>query len=171
MSILPIVTVPDRRLRRKSSLVGVVDDNLRRLLDDMLATMYAAPGIGLSAIQVDIPKRVIVIDVGPDEARQPHFMINPEILGQSDSLVAYDEGCLSLPEQYAEVLRPEKVSIGYLDYHGKAQTLEADGLLARCIQHEMDHLDGILFVDHLSALKRNIIIRRLTKQQRQKAAV
>jgi peptide deformylase len=202
MALLPIVTVPDKRLKVKSTPVTVVDDALRQLMDDMLETMYAAPGIGLSAIQVDVPKRLVVVDVakdGPDNGsisgsnhgpnngptngpnngtngsdktseRDPIFMVNPEIIAQSDELINYDEGCLSLPEQYAEVLRPEHIKVRYLDYHGAKQVTEASGLLSRCIQHELDHLEGILFVDHISTLKRNMIIRRLSKLKRQKAA-
>ena len=170
MAILPILTVPDSRLTEISSPVAVVDDTIRQTMRDMLETMYAAPGIGLAAIQVGIPKRMLVMDVTRDEDdRQPHFIINPEITWVSDEDRVYDEGCLSLPEQYAEVARPAEVKISYLDLEGKPQELHADGLLATCLQHEMDHLDGILFVDHISALKRNMIIRKLVKAKRLKA--
>ncbi len=172
MALLPIIIVPDNRLRRTSSPVDGVDDRLRRLMDDLLATMHEAPGIGLSAIQVNVPKRVVVVDVARDnEAPQPVFLANPEILEASDEATAYEEGCLSLPEQYAEVLRPEQVKIGYLDYDGKSQVMEADGLLSRCLQHELDHLDGILFVDYLSTVKRSMIIRKLTKKRRQEGVI
>ena len=171
MSILPIITAPDPRLKVTSEGVESVDDQVRRLLDDMLATMYAAPGVGLSAIQVGVPKRVIVTDVAPDgEARRPVFLVNPRILSFSDELAVYNEGCLSLPEHFAEIERPERVVVEHLDRDGKLQRLDADGLLARCIQHEMDHLDGVLFVDHLSAVRRNMILRKLSKARRQQAS-
>ncbi len=170
MAILPIITVPDKRLKRLSSHVDKVDDQIRGLMDDMLETMYAAPGVGLSAIQVDVPKRIVVVDAAKgDEPKQPIFMVNPEIVWSSEELVAYDEGCLSLPEQYAEILRPDEVKVRFLDYQGELQVLQVEALQARCIQHELDHLEGILFVDHLSAVKRGIIIRKLSKQKRQKA--
>lgn len=172
MAILPIITAPDPRLKLKSKRVEKVDDGIRRLLDDMLATMYAAPGVGLAAIQVGVAKRLIVIDVARDgEDRKPLFLVNPEIVWASDDETVCEEGCLSLPEQYAEVKRPKAIRIQHLDYFGDLRELEADGLLAVCIQHEMDHLEGVLFVDHLSSLKRNMILRRLSKTKRQKAAV
>ncbi|MDP6706611.1 MAG: peptide deformylase [Alphaproteobacteria bacterium] len=171
MAILPLIYAPDPRLKVTSEPVRAVDDELRRLMDDMLATMHEAPGIGLSAIQVGVPKRVIVTDVSAEDAAPaPHYLVNPEIVWFSDEGVVLNEGCLSLPEHFAEIERPERVRVDYLDYHGKAQSLEADGLLSRCIQHEFDHLDGILFVDHLSTLKRNMILRKLVKAQRQKAS-
>lgn len=167
MALLPIITAPDKRLEAISTPVEAVTDAVRRQLDDMLETMYAAPGIGLAAIQVGIPKRMLVIDVArEDEDRQPLFIVNPEFTWISDDDKAYEEGCLSLPEQYAEVARPAEVKVAYLDYNGEKQELHADGLLAVCLQHEMDHLDGILFVDHLSALKRSMILRKLVKQKR-----
>ena len=154
-----------------SELVGTVDDDVRKLMDDMLESMYVAPGIGLSAIQVGVPKRVIVADVAPDDGpRQPLFLVNPQIVRFSDDMAIYNEGCLSLPEHYAEIERPEGVTVEFLDRDGKPQTLDVNGLLSRCIQHEMDHLDGILFVDHLSAIKRNMILRKLVKTRRQKAS-
>lgn len=172
MAILPIITAPDPRLKLKSKRVEKVDDGIRHLLDDMLATMYAAPGVGLAAIQIGVSKRIIVIDVARDgEERKPMFLINPEIVWASDDETVCEEGCLSLPEQYAEVKRPKAIKVQYLDYFGDLRELEADGLLAVCIQHEMDHLDGVLFVDHLSSLKRNMILRKLSKTKRQKAAV
>ncbi len=172
MALLPIITAPDKSLKRISSAVDRVDDEVRRLMRDMLESMYAAPGVGLSAIQVGIPKRIVVVDVAKEEeARQPIYMVNPRITWFSDNLVSYDEGCLSLPEHYAEIDRPNEIEVEYLDFDGKPASLKADELLARCIQHELDHLEGVLFVDHLSAVKRNMILRKLTKAKRQKAAV
>lgn len=171
MSFLPIITAPDPRLKVASEAVETVDGTLRKLLDDMLETMYQAPGIGLSAIQVGIPKRIITVDVSENgEKSNPVYLINPEIVHFSDEGAIYSEGCLSLPDQFAEIERPAAVTVEFVDYHGKQQTLDADGLLARCIQHEMDHLNGILFVDHLSAVKRNMILRKLIKMKRQKAS-
>jgi peptide deformylase len=167
MAILPILTAPDPRLKKKAKAVAAVDDAVRRLMDDMLATMYAAPGIGLAAPQVDVLKRIVVLDVaGKDEPRRPLRMANPEIVWAADEDVSYEEGCLSIPDHYAEVPRPKAVRVRYLDYDNKHQELVAEGLLATCLQHEMDHLDGILFVDHLSALKRNMILRRLLKEKK-----
>lgn len=176
MALLPIIVAPDKRLKQKSQPVAKVDDGVRRLLDSMLETMYAAPGIGLAAIQVGVPKNVIVIDIGPEKKgmkveRKPLYLVNPEIVWESDETQVCEEGCLSLPEQYAEVERPVAIKVRYLDYHGDMRELDADGTLAVCIQHEMDHLNGVLFVDHVSALKRNIILRRLTKAKRLKAEV
>ncbi|WP_341912892.1 peptide deformylase [Ferrovibrio terrae] len=167
MAQLPIIVAPDPRLEAVSTPVEAVTDAVRQQLDDMLETMYAAPGIGLAAIQVGIPKRMLVIDVSRDgDAKQPLYIINPEITWVSDDDQLYEEGCLSLPEQYAEVERPAEVKVSYLDRDGNSQELHAEGLLAVCLQHEMDHLDGVLFVDHLSALKRNMILRKLLKQKR-----
>jgi len=178
MALLPIITAPDPRLKKKSVPVDRVDDDIRRLMDDMLETMYDAPGIGLAAPQVGIHKRVIVVDVarragedgdetdGPAETPRPLKMANPEIVAVSEEDASYDEGCLSLPEQFAEVVRPSTIRVRYLDEQGDIRELEARGLLATCIQHEIDHLDGILFVDHISALKRNIILRRLLKEKK-----
>ncbi len=172
MALLPIVVAPDSRLKIRSKPVETVDDEVRRLLDDMLETMYAAPGIGLSAIQVNIPRRVVVVDVAREgETAQPIYMINPEIVQFGDEGAVYDEGCLSLPDHFAEIERPESVRVSYVDRDGKKQSLEAGGLLSRCIQHELDHLDGVLFTDHLTALKRNMILRKLAKSKRHKAAV
>jgi len=171
MALLPIITAPDPRLEAVSTPVEAVTDEVRQQLDDMLETMYAAPGIGLAAIQVGIAKRMLVIDVSREgEDKQPLYIVNPEITWVSDDDQLYEEGCLSLPEQYAEVERPAEVKVSYLDRNGDKQELHADGLLAVCLQHEMDHLDGILFVDHLSALKRNMILRKLLKQKRLAAA-
>jgi peptide deformylase len=169
MSILPLIYAPDPRLKVTSERVEAVDDALRRLMDGMHATMREAPGIGLSAIQVGVPKQVIVADVSiEDEPAAPLYLVNPEIVWYSDEGVVMSEGCLSLPEHFAEIERPARVRVEYLDYQGAPGSLEADGLLSRCIQHEFDHLDGILFVDHLSALKRNMILRKLVKARRQK---
>ncbi|HLS68297.1 MAG TPA: peptide deformylase [Kiloniellales bacterium] len=164
MAKLPILTAPDPRLKRRAKAVDKVDDRIRKLMDDMLETMYDAPGIGLAAPQVGVLERVVVIDVArEEEPPQPLQMANPEILWQSETLSAYDEGCLSLPDHFAEVIRPKEVRVRYLDQHNEIRELEADGLLATCIQHEIDHLDGILFVDHLSSLKRNMILKKLVK--------
>ena len=169
MAILPIITAPDRRLKVKSKPVDVVDDAVRKLLDDMLETMYLAPGIGLSAVQVGVAKCLITVDVSRDEEDcAPLFLINPEIVEYSDRIETYNEGCLSLPDQFADLPRPEAITLDYLDYDGAPQQLRTDGLLSRCIQHEMDHLKGRLFVDHLSAVKRGMILRKLEKIRRQK---
>lgn len=170
MAILPIITAPDPRLARKAKLVAKVDDSVRRLMDDMLETMYLAPGIGLAAPQVGVLQRVIVVDCAKaDEKPQPYKLANPEILWQSEDLLTSNEGCLSLPEHYADVERPAEVKIRYLDEQNEIRELHAKGLLATCIQHEIDHLEGVLFVDHISSLKRNIILRKLTKTKRQNA--
>jgi len=168
MALLPIIVAPDPRLKRLAAPVERVDDEIRRLMDDMLETMHEAPGIGLAAPQVGVLKRVIVVDVAREgEEPQPQRMANPEILWVSENDASYEEGCLSLPEHYAEVVRPAAVKVRYLDHEGAARELEADGLLATCVQHEIDHLDGILFVDHLTALKRSMILRKLTKAKKQ----
>ncbi|MBB3932686.1 peptide deformylase [Kaistia hirudinis] len=165
MAKLDIITLPDPKLRLVSAPVERVDDDLRRFLDDMLETMYEAPGIGLAAIQVGEPRRVVTIDVSgrDDEARKPLFLINPEILSSSDDRSIYEEGCLSIPDYYAEVERPASVRVRYLDRDGKLNELEAEGLLATCIQHEVDHLDGKLFIDYLSRLKRDMVVRKFVK--------
>jgi len=167
MARLSIITAPDPRLKRVARPVERVDDDARRLIDDMLETIYDAPGIGLAAPQVGVLRRVIVLDISEkDEPRAPRHMINPELLWVSDEDVAYEEGCLSLPEHYGEVVRPAAIRVRYLDREGEIREQEADGLLATCVQHEMDHLDGVLFVDHLSALKRNMILRKLLKAKK-----
>lgn len=171
MAIREIIEAPDPRLKVISEPVEVVDDDLRRLMDDMVETMYAAPGIGLAAIQIGVPKRVLVLDISNDEEEpNARYFVNPEIVWTSDELAIYNEGCLSLPEYYAEVERPAACRVEYLDYDGNPQTLETSGLLATCIQHECDHLEGILFVDHLSSLKRDMILRKLAKAKKLKAA-
>jgi peptide deformylase len=170
MARLPIVIVPNPVLKARAKPVQAIDDITRRLLDDMLETMYDAPGIGLSANQVGVLQRVVVLDVArADEKPQPMKLINPEIVWRSEELSTYNEGCLSLPEQYADVTRPARIKFRYLDENGHRQEKEADGLLSTCVQHEIDHLDGVLFVDYLSALKRNMILRKLAKVQKAKA--
>ena len=169
MAILPILTAPDPRLKKKSLPVDAVDDGVRRLMDDMLETMYDAPGIGLAAPQVGVLKRVIVLDIDREDTKTgPLFMANPEIIEASDEDASYEEGCLSVPEHYSDVVRPAKVTVRYLDRDGKSQDLQAEGLLATCVQHEIDHLDGVLFIDHISALKRNMILRKLLKARKEK---
>jgi peptide deformylase len=171
MALLPIITAPDPRLKLKAQPVTAVDAEVRRLMDDMLETMYVAPGIGLAAPQVGVTRRVLVVDAaGQDQKPQPMKIANPEILWRSEELATYNEGCLSLPEHYADVSRPAKIRLRYVDYENELRELEVEGLLATCIQHEMDHLEGVLFVDHISALKRGIILRKLAKLKRQKAA-
>ena len=169
MAILPIITAPDRRLKVKSTPVDAVDDDVRMLLCDMLETMYQAPGIGLSAIQVGVPKCLITVDVSQDdEDKAPLYLANPEIIQYSDEIENFNEGCLSLPDQFAVLPRPEAIVVDYLDFDGEQKQIRASGLLSRCIQHEMDHLKGKLFVDHLSAVKRSIILRKLEKTRRLK---
>ena len=163
-----IVIAPDAELKVTAEPVAAVDGEVRRLMDDMLDSMHAANGIGLAAPQVGVAKRVLVVDVSPpDGPSQPYRMANPELLWRSDERATAEEGCLSLPDHYAEVTRPARVRVRYLDEAGETRELEAEGLLARCVQHEMDHLDGILFVDHLSSLKRDIILRKLRKTKRE----
>jgi len=170
MAVLPIITAPDPRLKVKCTPVDAVDSEVRQLMDDMLETMYLAPGIGLAAPQVGVTKRILVVDCSPkDGPAEPIRMANPEIVWQSETLCLYEEGCLSLPEQYAEVERPDKVRVRYRDENDMEQELEAEGLLATCVQHEIDHLDGVIFVDHISSLKRRMILRRLQKLKRQQA--
>tara|TARA_B100001063_G_C16745014_1_gene546973 strand:- start:1095 stop:1619 length:525 start_codon:yes stop_codon:yes gene_type:complete len=166
MTVQKILTEPDPILRKKCSPIANVDDDLRKILKNMLETMYKAPGIGLAAIQVGILKRAVVIDVSKeDEKKNPLFLINPEIIYRSNETSTYEEGCLSLPGQYAEIERPSKCQLKYIDFDGKAKELKAEGLLSTCIQHEIDHLDGILFIDYLSKLKKTMIIKKLSKQK------
>ncbi len=166
MIIRKILTEPDPFLRQVSYEVTKVDDSIRELMDDMLETMYAAPGIGLAAIQVGVPKRVIVIDLSREEKKTPIYFVNPKIIIKSKNISTYEEGCLSVPGQFAEIDRPDQCHITYLDYNGRKQELKAEGLLATCIQHEMDHLEGILFIDYLSKLKKNFIVKKLSKQKK-----
>jgi peptide deformylase len=166
---LPILIAPNQILKTRARPVTSTDtDVVRALIPRMFAAMYAAPGIGLAAPQVGQSLRLVVIDLAPDDKRQPYTLINPELIAASEERVTREEGCLSLPNQYADITRPARVKVRYLDQTGIWREIEADGLLAACLQHEIDHLDGILFVDHLSALKRNMIMRRLAKEQRQK---
>jgi len=174
MAILPIVEVPDPRLRQISSPVEVVDDEVRALVADMFETMYSAPGIGLAAIQVGVPKRVLVMDLhepeeeGGEPVNDPRVFINPEILQSSEEAVPYLEGCLSVPDQYAEVERPDHIRARWLDEYGKSHEEQLDGLIAVCLQHEMDHLEGILFIDHLSRLKREMVLKKLAKMRKER---
>ena len=175
MSLLPIIETPDPRLRTVSTPVEAFDAELQTLIDDMFETMYAAPGIGLAAIQVGVPKRLLVIDLQEEQdeegkpIREPRVFVNPEILETSDELQVYQEGCLSIPDQYADVERPAVVRARWQDRQGKTHEEQLNGLLAVCLQHEMDHLEGILFIDHLSRLKREMVLKKLLKS-RQKAA-
>jgi peptide deformylase len=167
MALREILTVPNPVLKQVSTPVAEVDDDLRLLMDDMLETMYAAPGIGLAAIQVGVPKQVIVMDLArQDEPPQPRYFVNPEILWASEETAPYEEGCLSVPEVYDEVDRPARVKLRYLDYNGQEVVEDAEGLFAVCIQHEMDHLKGVLFIDHLSRLKRERAVARVRKLAR-----
>ena len=172
MAILPIIEAPDPRLKLISKPVETVDDAVRALIADMFETMYDAPGIGLAAIQVGVPKQILVIDLQEKEeesdetTRDPRVFINPEILEESEELSVYNEGCLSVPEQYADIARPAVIKAKWLDGDGKEHVEQLDGLIATCLQHEMDHLQGILFIDHLSRLKRDMIVKRLNKLRR-----
>ena len=166
MSLRKILVEPDPFLRQVSLEVENVDGKIRKLMDDMLETMYAAPGIGLAAIQVGVPKRVIVIDLSKEEEKKPLYLVNPKIIVKSKNNSTYEEGCLSVPGQFAEVDRPDRCHVSYLDYNGQKKELKTEGLLATCIQHEMDHLEGILFIDHLSKLKKNYIVKKLSKQKK-----
>lgn len=167
MAIKPIIILPDSKLRLVSAPVERVDAELLALADDMLETMYDAPGIGLAAIQVAVPRRVVVIDLAKeDEPLQPQVFFNPEVVWSSDDRNVYEEGCLSIPDYYAEVERPARVRVAYVDREGKQAEIEADGLLATCLQHEIDHLNGELFIDHISKLKRDMVIRKFTKAQK-----
>ena len=166
MTVRKILTEPDPFLRQKSNKVVEVNNEIRSLMDDMLETMYQAPGIGLAAIQVGVPKRVIVIDLSKkDEKKNPLYFVNPEILTKSNQDASYEEGCLSVPNQFAEISRPDNCKVKFLDYEGNEKILEAKGLLATCIQHEMDHLEGILFIDYLSKLKKSMILKKLSKNK------
>jgi peptide deformylase len=168
MSQRKIVVEPDPILRRKSETLEKVDDELRGLMDDMLETMYSAPGIGLAAVQVGVLKRAIVIDVSKDkEKKKPFFLINPEIISKSKNTSIHEEGCLSLPGYFAEIERPAECQVKYIDYFGKKKEIKATGLLSTCIQHEVDHLNGVLFIDHLSKLKRDMIVKKLVKQKKE----
>ena len=177
MALREILTEPNKLLREKSLTVEGVDEDLQKLMDDMLETMYAAPGIGLAAIQIGVPKRVIVLDIRwrdksesthdekHEERKNPIYFVNPVIIAKSTNNSTYEEGCLSVPGQFAEIDRPDKCHVKYLDYYGQPKDLVAEGMLATCIQHEIDHLEGILFIDYLSKLKRSIILKKLSKKK------
>ena len=163
-----IIIEPDPILRKKCEPLEKMDANTKKLMDDMLETMYQAPGIGLAAVQIGILKRLVVIDISKDEEKKnPIFLINPEIINLSEETSVYEEGCLSLPGQFAEVERPAECTLKYIDYFGKEKELKADGLLSTCIQHEVDHLNGILFIDYLSKLKKDMIIKKLVKKKKE----
>jgi len=167
MTIRKILIEPDPLLRKTSVEVDKVDSKIQQIMDDMLETMYDAPGIGLAAIQIGIPKRIIVIDLAKEgEKKNPLYIINPQIVFKSDNEATYEEGCLSIPGQFANIQRPEKCTVKYLDYEGKEKEIKTEGLLATCIQHEIDHLNGILFIDYLSKLKKTMIIKKLSKQKK-----
>ena len=176
MSVRPIIEIPDPRLRLVSAAVDTIDGDVRALVADMFETMYAAPGIGLAAIQVAVPRRIVVVDLqepeveGGEGVRRPRASINPEVGEASVTLQTYNEGCLSIPEQYGEVTRPDRVHATWLDEEGIKHDEELDGLMAICLQHEIDHLNGVLFIDHLSKLKRDILLKKLTKYRRDMAA-
>ncbi|WP_188910026.1 peptide deformylase [Aureimonas endophytica] len=171
MAIRPLVILPDPLLRKASRPVERVDADLKRFADDMLETMYDAPGIGLAAVQVGELLRMLVIDVaGEDEEKRPQVFLNPEILARSDAMSTYEEGCLSIPDYYAEVERPAKVTVGYLGLDGATHELEAEGVLATCLQHEIDHLNGVLFIDHISKLKRDMVVKKFTKAAKRVSA-
>ena len=171
MAIREILVVPDPVLKLVSQPVEKVDDDLRALMDDMLETMYDAPGIGLAAIQIGVPKRVIVMDIaGPDDPKAPRYYVNPEIVWSSEETAPYEEGCLSIPDIYDEVERPARVKLKYLNYQGEEVVEDAEGLFAVCIQHEMDHLEGVLFIDHLSRLKRERAVTKVKKVAKDRIA-
>ena len=165
MSVRKILTEPNKVLRQVSKKVDKVGEEERALMDDMLDTMYDAPGIGLAAIQIGVPKRIIVMDISRDlDKKEPRYFVNPVIKNRNKKKARYEEGCLSVPDQFAEIERPNTCEVEYLDYDGNKKLLKADGLLATCIQHEMDHLEGILFIDYLSKLKKSMIIKKLSKK-------
>jgi peptide deformylase len=168
MALKEILKEPNEMLRQKSLPVEKVDEELQKLMNDMLETMYAASGIGLAAIQVGVPKRVIVMDISKKEGeKNPIFFVNPEIIKKSNTNSTYEEGCLSVPGQFAEIDRPDKCFVKYLDFHGAKKEIKAEGMLATCIQHEIDHLEGILFIDYLSKLKKTMIVKKLFKQKKE----
>ena len=167
MAVKSILTEPNKLLRQISKPVNRVGKEEQQLMDDMLETMYAANGIGLAAIQIGIPKRIIVMDIGKDEnKKEPIYFVNPVVKNKNSEKATYEEGCLSVPGQFAEIDRPNTCEVEYLDYNGKKKLLKAEGLLATCIQHEMDHLEGILFIDYLSKLKKGMIVKKLSKQKK-----
>ncbi|MES2271793.1 MAG: peptide deformylase [Pseudomonadota bacterium] len=176
MAILPIIETPDPRLRTISTPVELIDADLQRLIDDMFETMYDAPGIGLAAIQVGVPKRVLVMDLqepeeeGGEPVKRPMVFINPQIIEGSEDISIYQEGCLSVPDQYADVERPASIRASWMDRDGRIREEQLEGLLATCLQHEMDHLEGVLFIDHLSRLKREMVLKKLAKQRKEAKA-
>mgnify|MGYP006103055989 FL=1 len=164
MAVKPILTEPNKLLRQVSKQVEIIGKDEQKLMDDMLETMYAANGIGLAAIQIGVPKRIIVMDISKDpEKKEPRYFVNPVIKNKNPENATYEEGCLSVPNQFAEIDRPSKCDVEYLDYNGEKRILNAEGLVATCIQHEMDHLEGILFIDYLSKLKKSMIVKKLSK--------
>jgi peptide deformylase len=172
MSVKTILTEPNKLLRQVSEPVESVGDSEKQLMDDMLDTMYAANGIGLAAIQIGVPKRIIVMDISKeDKKKEPRYFVNPVIIKKDSLEATYEEGCLSVPNQFAEINRPSKCEVEYLDYNGEKKILKAEGILATCIQHEMDHLEGILFIDYLSKLKKSMIIKKLSKSKSERIVV
>ena len=168
MPIRKILTIPDPVLRQKSLAVKKIDKDIKNLMDDMIKTMYDAPGIGLAAIQIGVPKRVVVMDLSKDsDKKEPMYFINPEITWKSNVNSTYEEGCLSIPNQFAKIERPDKCHVKYLDYNGEEKEIKAEGLLSTCIQHEVDHLNGILFIDYLSKLKKDIIVKKVSKDKKE----
>tara|TARA_B100000029_G_scaffold514195_1_gene616084 strand:+ start:1970 stop:2494 length:525 start_codon:yes stop_codon:yes gene_type:complete len=168
MAIKKILTVPDAMLREKSVSVKKIDKDIKNLMDDMLHTMYEAPGIGLAAIQIGVPKRVVVMDLSKDPNKKtPMYFVNPEIIWKSNVNSTYEEGCLSIPNQFAKIDRPDKCHVKYLDYNGEEKEIKAEGLLSTCIQHEIDHLNGILFIDYLSKLKKDMIMKKVSKDKKE----
>tara|TARA_B100000123_G_scaffold165080_1_gene122206 strand:- start:401 stop:919 length:519 start_codon:yes stop_codon:yes gene_type:complete len=171
MPLKNIITVPDPLLKSISKPVDKINDEIKILINDMFDTMYNAPGIGLAAVQIGIPLRVVVVDISKEDERKPHFFINPNIVWRSDKTSTYEEGCLSIPNQFAEIERPESCRVEYLDLNNKKKEIEASGLLSTCIQHEIDHLNGVLFIDYLSKLKKNMIIKKVTKNNKSEKIV
>ncbi len=171
MPLKNIITVPDPLLKSISKPVDKVNNEIKNLINDMCETMYNAPGIGLAAVQIGIPLRVVVVDISKGEEKKPHFFVNPNIVWRSDKTSTYEEGCLSIPNQFAEIERPESCRVEYLDLNNQIKEIEVSGLLSTCIQHEIDHLNGVLFIDYLSKLKKNIIIKKVTKNNKSKKIV
>ena len=171
MPLKNIITVPDPLLKSISKPVDKINDEIKILINDMFETMYNAPGVGLAAVQIGIPLRVVVIDISKEDERKPHFFINPNIVWRSDKTSIYEEGCLYIPNQFAEIERPESCRVEYLDLNNKKKEIEASGLLSTCIQHEIDHLNGVLFIDYLSKLKKNMIIKKVTKNNKSEKIV
>ena len=171
MPLKNIITVPDPLLKSISKPVDKINDEIKILINDMFETMYNAPGVGLAAVQIGIPLRVVVIDISKEDERKPHFFINPNIVWRSDKTSTYEEGCLSIPNQFAEIERPESCKVEYLDLNNKKKEIVASGLLSTCIQHEIDHLNGVLFIDYLSKLKKNMIIKKVTKNNKSEKIV